>query len=114
MDPKLKPGDHVTVSRDGKIFLTQYSTLSGFASVSRTLGPDPETEFAELQQLVDRLWAMSALRNHAVVNDAYSAMGQDGDIEALIGLLESKVQNGPQKKTLAASPVRRKKHLGSS
>lgn len=91
----LKVGDTVTVTRDGKVFLTQYTTLGAFVSISRKIERDPESEYAELQKLADKLWAEAMLKNHKAVNGAYEALG-DGDIEALISYLENKARGESQ------------------
>lgn len=110
----LKVGDVVTVVRDGKVFLTQYTSLSAFVSVSRKIETDPQTEYENLQALADKMWADAMLRNHAATNAAYEALGS-GDVESLISYLENKVRGESQAQEVVrdagnyAKPVRKKR-----
>lgn len=102
---ELKPGDTYNVTRDGKVFLTQYSALSAHVSLTRTLGDDPEAERIEMEALADRLWHEAALANHRLVSDAYAAMGKDSDVEQLIEYLERKSRGDVEATPEVVSPV---------
>lgn len=108
----LKPGDTYNVTRDGKVFLTQYNALGAHVSVTRTLGDDPETEAAELERLGDRLWHQAMLANFTLVNGAYEAAGVKGadvDVEKLVDYLERKANGLAQEKAASGKPLRKRK-----
>lgn len=109
----LKPGDTFNVSRDGKVFLTQYNTLGAHVSLTRVLGDDPEADVAEMNALADRMWHEGMLANFRLVDGAYVAagVGSDVDVEKLIAYLESKTLNDAQE-TPAGKAIRKRK-LGS-
>lgn len=109
----LKPGDSLSISRDGKVFLTQYSSVGGFVSLTRTMGEDPEADVIEMQDTLDAMWRDAVLRNHKAVNAAYAALGTDSDIDALLAYLEGKVPDVVPEKEAPKSvkkPFKRKLH----
>lgn len=91
-----KPGDAVTFSREAKVFLTQYQSVSAFVSLTRTLGDDPETEVAAMHEQLDRMWYEALKRNFALLNDAYAALGTPPSEEALIAYLHAKAPDADQ------------------
>ena len=92
----LKPGDHLCLSRTRKVFLTQYTAVDAFVSLTRTLGDDPEADAADMRATLDLMFHEQVLRNLQGVNDATAALGaEDGDqAERLVNYLESKVRDG--------------------
>jgi hypothetical protein len=92
----LKPGDHLCLSRTGKVFLTQYTAVDAFVSLTRTLGVDPEADAADMHATLDLMFHEQVIRNLRGVNDATAALGaEDGDqAERLIHYLEMKVRDG--------------------
>lgn len=84
----FKPGDVVSLSRSGKVFLTQYQSVEGFVSLTRTLGEDVEGDLATLQEALDLAFRESVRRNLEAVNACYEALGTSGDVEALLKYLE--------------------------
>lgn len=85
----LRPGDQLTLSRSGKVFLTQYTSVEGFASLTRTLGDDPAADITDMQETLNALWSASVLENFAKVDAANEALGTERDLDALLAHLES-------------------------
>jgi hypothetical protein len=122
----LKPGDHLCLNRDGKVFLTQYTAVSAFVSISRTLGPDPEADVADMQATLDRMFHDQVRRNLLTVSKAAEAVGEeDGDqATRLLHYLDSKmrdeqaqeeggaVQTGAAGKHPQGGPARKKRTPG--
>lgn len=111
MPRKLKPGDSISLSREGKVFVTQYHSIGGFASLTRVLGDNPDAEIEAMQAELDVLWHESLLRNHRTVDACYAALGKDGNLDKLIDYLEKKTATHVHQEAKAAAsgkPVRRK------
>jgi len=105
--PTLKPGDSVSLSREGKVFLTQFSSVAGFVSLTRVVGDDPEADIEQMQADLDVMFRESMLRNLQATNECYDALGSDGDVEALVAYLEG--SSGSQGQPARKKKVRRKK-----
>lgn len=110
----FKPGDVVGFSREGKVFLTQFLSLSAFVSLKRTLGDDPEAEVAEMHATLDAQWRDAMLRNYAATNAAYEALGKDGDVDRLLSYLEGSLKYDNQEAAHAAPPVVKRKCIKKS
>lgn len=94
----LKPGDHLCLNREGKVFLTQYTAVSAFVSISRTLGADPEAEVAVMQATLDRMFHEQVRRNLLAVSNATEAVGPEdgGQAERLLHYLDQMVMRDGQ------------------
>lgn len=115
----LKPGDHVALSRDGKVFLTQYTAVSAFVSLARTIGPDPAADVAEMHATLDAMFHDQLLRNLGNLNNATEAIGAEdgGQAERLAHYLNQMRHEGTQEEThqaeapapAAKGPVRKRR-----
>lgn len=114
----LKPGDHLCLNRDGKVFLSQYTAVSAFVSLSRTLGPDPEADVADMRATLDRMFDEQVRLNLIALSAATEAVGaEDGDqATRLLHYLDSKMRDGQgtQEEGGAVQTGAAGKHQGSS
>jgi hypothetical protein len=108
-----KTGDVVTLTRNGKAFLSQFTNVGAYVSLCRTLGQDPEGEVAQMQSDIDAMWHAQMLVNLEGIDGCAAAMGEeDGDhVGRLMDYLTQKaadeqIEEAPKRK-------RRKKRVSS-
>lgn len=110
----LQPGDSLSLSREGKVFLNQFSSVSAFVSLTRVLGDDPEADVEVMREDLDHMFHEQLLINLAGVSQAYDAMGGDeNDPENVVRLAEYLEKKKDRRGTEGSATKRRKRIQGA-
>lgn len=97
----LRPGDTVSLSIRPPVQLSRYQFIKASATVTRTLGDDPEADLVDMRGELRRVF-FTTLHDELTLTGEVTALIQDGDVTELARYALKK------SKTHAAKKDRRK------